>query len=195
MVKKITKSDVIEVFLSDYSKRVYLREIAFLLGKSHQSIKPYVESLTKEKILNKYERRNLIEFGLNFKNKKIFDYLVIAEKEKLIRRLEYEVILKTLYEKLSDYFNSHLFVVFGSGVNKIKKESDIDLLVVGKGISKVIQQFEEVYSKKIHVIQVSRLDKLSLRFVKEIYNKHLIFNDTEKVIRFFGGLYEKNKLV
>ena len=90
----------------------------------------------------------------------------------------------------------YIFLIFGSSVEKIKKRSDIDLLVVGKeNINKVISEFEEVYNKKIHNVQINNLNKLSNTLTKEIYKKHLIFNNTEQIVRFFGGLYEKNKLV
>ncbi len=196
MVKKITKSIIIGLYLNDYSKRYYLRELAALVKKPHQTIKPYVESLVKDGILVKKERKNIIEYALNFKDKKIYDYSIIAEKERLIGRLKEEPILNVLFEKISPFFQKNTFVIFGSSVDKIKKESDIDLLAIGKqDISKNIEDFEEVYNKKVHKIQIRRVEELSLSLIKEIYKKHLIFNNTEYIVRFFGGLYEQNKLV
>jgi len=196
MVRKITKNQVLAQFVSDYGKRYYLREIARLLKKPHQTIKPYVEKLAKEKILIKNERENLVEYGLNFKSKQIYDYLVIAEKERLIERLEEDALLKVLFEKLSYFFTNNSFIVFGSAVGQTKKESDIDLLVVGKSnINNVLREFEEIYDKKVHRVQVYNLSKLTGALTKEIYKKHLILNNTEQIIRFFGELYEKNKLV
>ncbi|MFH2028443.1 MAG: hypothetical protein ABIJ08_04855 [Nanoarchaeota archaeon] len=196
MVKKITKTQIIASYLNDYSRSYYLRELASLLKKSHQTIKPYVELLVKEKILIKTERKNIIEFKLNFKNKRLYDYLVIAEKEKLIARLENDTLLRVLYDKINGLFNDNTFIIFGSSVNQIEKAADIDLLVIGrKDIKKEIEDFEEVYNKKIHKVQTNDFKKLGLTLIKEIYAKHLIFNNTEKVIRSFGELYEKNKLV
>ena len=60
MVKKITKSEIIGLYLNDYSKRFYLRELASLLKKPHQTIKPYVENLVKDKILIKDIRKNIL---------------------------------------------------------------------------------------------------------------------------------------
>ena len=98
-------------------------------------------------------------------------------------------LLKT-YKDVGD------FIIFGSAVNKIQPGSDIDLLVIGKqNITKYIDDFEKIYNKKIHKIQINKLNDLTLTLVKEIYKKHLILNNTEEVIRFFGELYEKNKLV
>ena len=83
MVKKITKIKLVEKYLNDYGRRYYLRELADLLKKPHQSIKPYVDELVKEGILIKNKRKNVVEYYLNFKDKRTFDYLIIAEKEKL----------------------------------------------------------------------------------------------------------------
>lgn len=196
MVKKITKVDIVNLFLNNYNGKYYLRELASLLKKPHQSIKPYVEVLVKEEVLIKYKRKNLVEYGLNFENKRIFDYLVIAEKEKLISKLNKEILLKVLFEKISESFMENTFIIFGSSTKRIQKNSDIDLLIIGKSsVNKIISEFEDVYNKKIHKVQINDLNKLSDTLIKEVYKKHLIFNDTEKIIRFFGGLHEKNMLV
>ena len=196
MVKKVTKFKVVSYFLNDYGRRYYIRELASIIKKPHQTIKPYIEALVKEGVLIKTERKKITEYSLNFKDKRVYDYLVIAEKENLIERLGEDAYLRTLFEKLSIFFTDSTFVIFGSAVDKIKEGSDIDLLVIGKqNIARQIEDFEKVYNKKIHKIQTAHLDKLTFTLIKEIYKKHLIFNNTEQVIRFFGELYEQNKLV
>lgn len=196
MVKKITKYRIIMQFLNNYDRRYYLREIASLLKKPHQTIKPYVEELVKERILIKNNRKHIVEYSLNFKNKQIYDYIVIAEKERLMEMLDKDILLKVLFEKLSGFFMKNIFIIFGSSVEKIKKGSDIDLLVIGKSnINKITDEFEEVYNKRIHKVQVTNLDKLNETLIKEIYKKHLILNNAEQIARFFGELHEKNKLV
>lgn len=184
------------LYLNDYGKRFYLRELADLLNKPHQTIKPYVEKLVKEGILVKSERRNIVEYSLNFKDKRIYDYLITAEKEVLLERLRKDTYLKILFEKLSIFFEKNTFVIFGSAVDRLQKDSDIDLLVIGKkDVTKVLNDFEEIYNKKIHKVEVSDKNKLTVALIKELYKKHLILNNTEEIIRFFGRLHEKNKLV
>lgn len=196
MVRKVTKNKIIQQFISNYDERYYLRELAALLKKPHQTIKPYVEELVKSRILIKTQKKNIIEYNLNFKNNQICDYLVIAEKEKLIERLDEDTLLKILFENLSSFFVNNTFLIFGSSTEKTKKGSDIDLLVIGKSnITKIIDKFEEIYNKKIHKVQINSLNNLNNTLIKEIYKKHLIFNNTEQIIRFFGGLHEKNQLV
>ena len=196
MVKKVTSTKILIKFLDDYGKRYYLKEIAEKLETSHQAIKPYLENLVSKKILIKIKRKNLIEYLLNFENKQIYSYLSVAEHENLIKILNQEIILKTLFEKLSCFFDKNIFILFGSSTEKIRKGSDIDLLVIGKvKLDKFLEEFEQIYNKEIHLVQVNSLEKISEVLRKEIYKKHLIFNNSEQVIRFFGGLYEKNKLV
>ena len=196
MVRKVTNTEIIGLFLTDYSKRYYLREMAILLKKPHQTIKPHVESLVREQVLLKNERKNITEYSLNFNNKRIYDYLTIAEKDNFFKRINEDTLIRILSEKLTVFFRSNIFIIFGSAVNKIHPDSDIDLLVVGKkDMAKYIDDFEKIYNKRIHKIQINKLNDLTLTLVKEIYKKHLILNNTEEVIRFFGDLYEKNKLV
>jgi len=194
MVRKVTKLKIISLYLKDYSKRYYLRELADLLKKPHQTIKPYVEELTKDNILKKIIRKNITEYSLNFKNKNLYDYLTMSEKEDLNERLKQDILIKTLFEKLSKFFNNNTFIIFGSTAKKTG--ANIDLLTIGKqDTSKEIKDFEKIYNKRIHNIQTNSLKNLTLTLTKEIYKKHLILNNTEQVIRFFGGLYEQNKLV
>ena len=196
MVNKITKIEIVSLYLNDYGRKYYLGEMADLLGKPHQTIKPYAEELVQEGVLLRNKRKNIIDYGLNFSNSKVYDYLVIAEKYKKIKALDKERLLLILYGKIDRYTLDSLFVVFGSSVDGLKKGSDIDLLVVGKEkISEEIKEFEEIYNKKIHKVQVLSLKELGLTLTKEIYKKHIILNDTEKVIRYFGELYGQNKLV
>ena len=196
MVKKITKVRIISEFIRDYDKKYYLNEFSALLKKPHQTIKPYVEELVKEKILIKNIRKNIVEYSLNFKNKQVYDYIVIAEKERVMEKLKEETILKILYEKLSLYFLNNTFIIFGSSVNKIEKGSDIDLLIIGQeNLNNLINEFQNIYNKKVHKIQVKDLNKLNLSLIKEVYKKHFILNNTEYVVRFFGKQYEQNKLV
>lgn len=196
MVKKITKVEIAKLYVNGYDSRYYAREMAALLKKPHQTIKPYAEALVNEGILIKKERGKITEYSLNFKDKKVYDYLTIAEKEKLMALLREDRLLSVLFEKLSQFFGRGTFTIFGSAVEGTSKAADIDLLVIGSvNVSHVIDDFEKVYNKQVHKIQVVAIEKLTAALIREIYKKHLILNNTEQVVRFFGALYEQNKLV
>ena len=196
MVKKITNNKFIKLYLDNYGRKYYLRELSSLLKKSHQTIKPHLETLVKDGIMVKTERKNIIEYGLNMKDNRVYEYLIIAEKERMMERLKEDTTFGVLFERLSNFFRNNTFIVFGSSVDAIRKESDIDILVIGRDrLSKTLEEFENIYNKKIHKIQVSDIEKLTPTLINEIYKKHIILNNTEYVIRFFGDLYGQNKLV
>lgn len=196
MVKKITDIKIIGLYLNDYGRKCYLRELASLLGKPHQTIKPYAEHLVKSGILVKNKRKSITEYWLNLKDKRIYDYLEIAEKDKLMERLNEDTLIRVLFEKLSDFFAVNTFILFGSAVDKTQKGSDYDMLVIGgKNLLKELAAFEKIYNKKVHKIQIKKIENATPALIREIYKKHLIFNNTESVIRFFGESYGQNKLV
>ena len=165
-----------------------MAENIILLKKPHQTIKPYIENLTKDKVLIKNERKNITEYSLNIKNKKVYDYLVIAEKSKLLNKLDEDTLLNILFEKLSIFFDDAIFIIFGSASINSLKAYDIDLLIIGKkDVSKIITEFNEVYNKKIHNIQVKDMKDLTNELILEIYKKHL------QILREKGLAYEKDK--
>jgi len=191
MINKFT-NNIIQLYLNNYSKRYYLRELARKLKKPHQTIKPYL----KLPVLIEEKRGKIIEYYLNLKSPLLLNYLTIAEQDKLINLLEKDILLKTLYQKLLPNFKTSTFIIFGSATRSTKEANDIDLLAITKdNIKSIIKEFEEIYSKKIHLIQINEISDLSTSLKKEIYKNHLILNNTEEIIRYFIDQYEKNQLV
>ncbi|MCX6706725.1 MAG: nucleotidyltransferase domain-containing protein, partial [Candidatus Woesearchaeota archaeon] len=155
-----------------------------------------VEKLVEDGIFTKNERKNIVEYGLNFRKREVYDYLVIAEKQKMMGCLNKDMIIKTLFDKVSAFFDADTFIIFGSSALDAKKASDIDLLIIGrKDVSKALKEFEEIYNKRVHAIKIRDLKHIKPELMIELYKKHIILNDTERIIRLFGGLHEKNKLV
>src|SRR3989338_9749170 len=161
MVYKITKTEIIGIYSNDYGRKYYLREMARLLGKPHQTVKPYAEELAKEGVLRKTTRKSIVEYCIDFRNKTVYDYLVIAEKERTLRRLATETYLRILFESLTESFINNIFVVFGSSVDRIRDGSDIDILSIGKDdVAGITNRLESVYNKKIHLIHVNNISEL-----------------------------------
>ena len=193
MVRKITKWEIMGCYLNDYSRRHYLRELADLLKKSHQSIKPYVEELTKESILIRYDRKNLVEYGLNLKDRRTYDYLIISEKERLIKRLEEDTYLRTLFEKLSPYFRDNTFIIFGSASERLQKGSDIDLCLIAE--DEIVKR--EIKSiLKITPINVDLQEFSSQEFLQMLKSKeNNVGNEIVKNNVILYGLEQFYKLV
>ncbi len=186
MVNKITK--IMQLYLNDYKRTYYLRELADKLKKPHQTIKPYVEELVEKQILIKTKRKNIIEYKLNIKDPRTINYLVIAEKQRLIDRIEKDALFHMLFEDFASELNNSTFIIFGSGVDEFKKGSDIDILIIGKKkITKIIEKFEMISNKELHIVQIPNFNALDIKdsFSTEVFRKHLILNNTDQVIRFF----------
>ena len=197
MARKLTKAIILEPFAQNYHQHYYLRELARVLNTSHQSLKPHLDVLVREKVLLRTKRAAVLEYALSLGEERTLSHLVVAEKERLFQRMEHDELIRVLFEKLSPFFASTIFILFGSAVQGVRKGSDIDLLIVGRRtrVAKVLRDFEEVYNRKVHSLFVTDLTKSTPVFVQEIYHKHIIFNQTETVIRYFWQLYGKNHLV
>lgn len=186
MAIKITKWKILELYLNNYNQKYYLRELAALLKKPHQSLTPHLNELVKENILIKEKRKAITEFSLNRKNPQLINYLVMAEKERLIEKLK-DPLFKILYEKLYPSFTQNTFIIFGSSTKSLREAGDIDLLSIGKfNIKKIIRDFQEIYNKKIHLIQTKSIKEIGNPLLKEVIKKHLILNNTEYVINYFN---------
>ncbi len=186
MVNNITKWKILGLYLENYNSKYYLRELANLLKKPHQSLTPYLNALVKENILIREKRKAITEFSLNRKNPQLQDYLVIAEKERAIEKLK-EPLLRILYEKIHPYFTKNIFVIFGSATKNLKEAADIDLLLIGPAsIKKEVEDFEEIYDKKIHVITTKSIKEIDNGLLQEIIKKHVILNNTEYILNYFN---------
>ncbi|MFH0868630.1 MAG: hypothetical protein V1839_00205 [archaeon] len=192
---RVSKAHIIQQYMENYGARYGLRELAAALGKPHQTIKPYVARLVCENVLLRQKRGKRADYVLNMLESRAYDYLVLAEKERLLDRLSRDTLLKVLVGKLSGFFSETIFVIFGSFA-KGTKAGDIDMLATGREHFKhEIKNFEQVYNKEVHLIYAKNLKTLDMPLIKEVYKNHLVLNGTESIVRWFGELYGQNKLV
>ena len=178
MVKKVSIWLTLEPLL--YSEAKHLAEISKELKKAHTTVRKQLAIFEKMGLVKK-EKRGRQTF---YKLKRIpllVDYLIIIEKEKLIRRCKEELVLKEIVENLHSFNNSIL--VFGSAVDSIKKARDIDLLVIGKFDKKEFELLEKKLNLKFHIINVKSLKRVTETLKKEIIKKHLIIQGSEELIK------------
>lgn len=192
MIKKVTKWHILLPYLLDYRRSLILADFEEELGKPHQTLKPYIENLVKKSILSKEERKRHTTYRLNLENPFTYPHLSVAEKIRTDSILTENTLLKRLYENLSIYFPSRLFLVFGSyGLNK--SGNDIDLLLIGdypESLREEVKNFSETY-KEVHVTDVKSRSELDRRFLKEIIKKHVIFSGVDYFVEIFGDFYGK----
>jgi len=180
MVKKLT---ILEPFLSKPHEKLHLAEISRDVNEAHPTARLWLNALEKKGVLKKEHKGRLTLYSLNLQNQNIIDYLVIAEKNKLIRKCQEEVVLGELVSNLNKKLNENVKVlIFGSAVESFNAAHDVDLLVVGKTETKPIKKLAKRLNRELHIIQVNSLKKISEALRIEIIKKHLLIKGIEDFI-------------
>lgn len=184
MVKNITIWSYLEPFIGTL-EFLHLAEISRKLNKNHSIVRKYLNFLESHGILEKKIKGRLTMYKLNTASPLIIDYLVLAEKEKLITLCRKELILNELVGLLhSRLTENNKALIFGSSAINIRKAGDIDLLITGKtNIEKELNQFENKFNAKIHLINVKDLKTVTEGLRKEIMAKHIIIQGSEEITK------------
>ena len=173
MYKKIYNIfGILGLYTADYNSRFYLREISKLAKMPLRTTQNLVAELEGRRILRSAVSGKNKYFGLNLDNIQAKYYLMQAEIHKTIRFLERYPELKTFAKDLR---SDSLVLVFGSFAGlTAKKDSDLDLMVVGKEKPPL-----HLSPHKIHVI---RLEENQFReskeaLIREIDKDHVILSN------------------
>ena len=134
---------VVKFFLENPYEEVYLRQLAKKLNLSSFAIKKYADLLVKENFIKEERKANLRYFKADVNNL-FFKHLKIA--------LNINIILKS---GLLDFLKENLanvssIVLFGSTAKgNDDKNSDVDILIIGKEKYLDLDKFEEKIDKEI----------------------------------------------
>jgi predicted nucleotidyltransferase len=166
---------VLSLYTKGYKKQFYLREISKLTDIALKTTQTTLARLEEENILKSEKRGKNKYFKLNLKNIQTKFYLIQSEIYKTELFLEKHPQFKTFLKSI----NSNMpIVVFGSFAKMTaKKESDLDLLLIGK---KEIPK--HLISNDLHKVGLTEKDFLkSLKneedLIKEIEENHIILNN------------------
>ena len=146
---------VVKFFLDNPFEEVYLRQLAKKLKLSSFAIKKYADLLIKENFIKEERKANLRYFRANIDNL-FFKQLKIAFNIKLILN---SGLLDFLKQNLA---NVSSIVLFGSmAKGEDDKNSDVDILIIGKEKHLDLNEFEEKIDKEItlHIFSWSEWNK------------------------------------
>ena len=184
MVRKLTILSVLEPFLAKPKDSLHLAEISKSLGQPHPTVRQELNFLEQKGIVKKRIKGRLTLYTLNIDNPNIIDYLVVAEKNRLISRCDTELALKELIGFLHSLLSEqNKALIFGSAVESLKKANDVDMLLTGKLNKQKLDEFSGKFNLKIHLISVRRLKKVSEALRQEIIKKHLVIMGSEEIVR------------
>lgn len=181
MVNKLTITNLLEPFLSNLNKQLHLAKISKDVNQPHPTVRLGLNYLETIGILKKQFTGRLTLYGLNLDHQNLLDYLVMAEKNRLIARCEQSMIIK---EIVGYIHNSPIDIAlfFGSAVDNASVPSDFDILVVRQE-SGGLKKLEDRLNIVLHIITLKSLDDISESLKNEISKKHLLVNGSEKVLR------------
>jgi hypothetical protein len=184
MVRKITILNALEPFLSRPKQELHLAEISRIIGEPHPTTRQWLNSLQKRGVLLKESKGRLTLYKLDLSSYLILSYIIIAEKDRLIRKCEKSLLLKELVNSLTENLDENAAcLIFGSSTEDFDKAGDIDLLIAGKTDETKIRNISSRLNKKLHIINVSRLSKVSKALKEEIIKKHLVIQGSESIMR------------
>ncbi len=184
MVGKMTIWSYLEPFL--YTREyMHLSDISKQLKKPHSTVRKHMNFFEKGGVMTKNKKGRMSLYKLNVELPIIIDYLVLAEKQKLIFRCENELIMNELVSFLHENLHEdNKAIIFGSAVENIRKANDIDILVVGKPLSnKKTEKFEKKIGIEMHVINVDSMLSIKETLKKEILKRHLIVQGSEEMVK------------
>src|SRR3989338_5093383 len=106
MVNNITIIRALEPFLSKPNEKLHLAMISREIKIPHPTLRKWLNAFEKKGILKKSFQGRLTLYSLNHANPNLIDYLVMAEKDKLIkfseRYLQLKEIVKFVYGAFSE---------------------------------------------------------------------------------------------
>lgn len=179
--------EVISLYLGDYKKRFYLREISKLTKLPLKTCQDTLAKLEKERILKSSVEGKNKYFSLNLDNINVKSYILKAEIYKTDLFLEKYPEFKTFLKSIN---TNSTIIVFGSFAEfKADKNSDLDLFIISDKEEKLPSH---LLPYKIHK---NSLKENSFRkaitekepLVKEIKNKHIILNNHSSYVNIMWG--------
>ena len=187
------ETDIISLYLGDYTKALHVREIARLLNANHRTISLALQELEKKQVMISNSIGKNKEYKLNINNISTREFIRLSEIIKHLQLIEKHLFIKK-FMKNFDLSNTPI-LLFGSYAKGIeKRDSDIDLIIftdvkLKTGTEKRIKEFFDTYNKKVQMQKANRDDfEKGLRekdpLVLEIIQNHVIINNCE----FFIGM-------
>ena len=180
MVNNITTLSVLEPLLFK-QEWIHLAEISRELKMPHPTARIYLNDFEKEGVVVKQLKGKMTLYKMNYSSPLIIDYIILVEKNKLIHKCSREVLLKEIVSFLHNLSNPA--IIFGSASINLKNANDIDLIIIGDFDKHSFKEFEKKHGIKFHLINLKKLEEISLSLKEEIKKKHLIIQDSEKIIK------------
>lgn len=191
MSKKIFNERCLRVigeFTGDIRASFHGRELARKMRSNQRTVQLCLNRLEKEKILRSKTKGRLKEFSLNLESPLTMQILTAAEIYRAYRLFSSNFeILQIISDVLK--ITGGAVIIYGSfAKGYAAKESDLDILVIGKSSREKENSLQAKYSRKIHFMSLKEkeftagLEKKS-SFAKEVAESHIICQGSEAFVK------------
>ena len=188
MFTKINDMDlkVLSLFTKGYDCEYYIREVEKLSSVSSRTALVTLSRLEKRGILVSKMRGKIKSYTIK-KSILSRDFFILVEQYKKIHFLEKNQLLKEVFEK-SDNFLDGIVLVFGSYAKGLqKKDSDVDLFVIGKYDEKKIKEVGKKYGLDINIksypMDIFKKELHGDVLLTEILKNHILIKDADGFVR------------
>lgn len=183
MVNNLTIIKSLEPFLTKPKEQLHLSGIAREIKLPHPTVRLWLNELEQLGILKKNFKGRLTLYNLHKEHPLIKEYLTLAEKEKLIDKCKYDLLLREVVLLMNSVLLEQTkAILFGSATETTKNANDIDILLVGKHQQINRAEWSRKLNKTVHIINVKSMEKVTKALKEEIIKKHLIIQGTEEVV-------------
>ncbi len=186
--------EILELFIKDWEKLEYGREIAKKLQKNQKTISNRLKNLEKQGILRSKLNGKTKNYQLNTENKTTINTILITEIHKKIKFLEKQPIIQHIIKD-----TNQIVGVFGSYTKNTSNESsDIDIFVIGNNEQNYDEEGKTydlpISTKQFKKGEFKELLKRKQPLAAEIAHHHILIHNIEDftkiVARKYYGKYE-----
>lgn len=182
-----TQTRIFEEFLIDFESGLTGSYIAKKKKLNQKTVANYLNLLEKQGILrSKVQGKNKLYY-LNLENKEILlNFIMGIEHFRSINFYENNLIVKEIFEKINSFIDG-IAVLFGSYAKGTqKKDSDLDILIIGKCDEKEIYKISKTYKIDINLKIYPKIEKDIL--FEEVLKNHILLKNIDGFIRgIFNG--------
>jgi len=181
---------ILSQFLSNYNKEIYGRELIHITSLSQKNIALTLEDLEKKGILKSRLSGNIKYYRLNFDSTELKDIILVLETLKKIDFFNKQRKIANLFR-----YDNRIVGIFGSYAKGIqKKESDIDVFIIGNKIKEDYDRLGEKLDLNISIKYFSEKEFINLiknknNLIKEIIKDHIIIFKFEEFINLIWRNY------
>ena len=178
--------EIMKHFLNGYDKEIYGRELVKKVNISQKNVALTLEEMEKEGVLCSILKGKVRYFSLNKSNPLVSKYILLSE-------IENSIMFFKKYPKVNHVLSqidksNKIICIFGSyAKGNQKKDSDLDLFIIGRFDEMEIKKIGKDYNLDINIKSGSKSDFISSlksggSFINEILENHIIISGYENFV-------------